>query len=393
MPELVLETDDGKKTKIISKGKPVLLNLWASWCAPCLEEISEWSASKDRLDAAGLSVVLANVDGLEGGQGSREKAKKLAEGRKFPFTWGFPAAASLKRLVLMHHTNYAIKQDLKVPASFLIDGDGRLAAIYHGKVDLDQLLHDTTHLGDSRSERRLAAVPFPGRWDARRVMASADKRARAFLDAGEYEHAALLYKEALPHHPDHAPLLHEFGTCLQKLDRHGEVIPVLKKALALSKDPLELADIHTMLGRTYQRTGQRALVGRHFMKAVELNPGTFVAHYNLGAYYASSRNYLASSTQFRRALAADPKNPEAWNYLGVPLINMGKPDEAKSCFEKAVEVAPNHAQGYNNLGMLLERQGAPKKAEALYLKALEVDPAMAQARRNLDRVRSKSKRD
>jgi len=60
---LVLERPDGSKTTLADfRGRAVLLNLWATWCAPCRTEMP----ALDRLEAAaggpGFEVVAVNVD-------------------------------------------------------------------------------------------------------------------------------------------------------------------------------------------------------------------------------------------------------------------------------------------------------------------------------------------
>jgi thiol-disulfide isomerase/thioredoxin len=54
--------------KEISLGKehPVLINLWASWCSPCLHELAEWKALQEELKAADVHVVAISVDEIDG---------------------------------------------------------------------------------------------------------------------------------------------------------------------------------------------------------------------------------------------------------------------------------------------------------------------------------------
>ncbi|WP_235523946.1 TlpA family protein disulfide reductase, partial [Sphingomonas sp. Leaf33] len=53
---------DGKTaTMAVFKGKPVLLNLWATWCAPCVKELPTLDALAKR-EAGKLAVVALSQD-------------------------------------------------------------------------------------------------------------------------------------------------------------------------------------------------------------------------------------------------------------------------------------------------------------------------------------------
>jgi thiol-disulfide isomerase/thioredoxin len=60
MPELVFDGPQGATTLAAFKGKPVVLNAWATWCAPCRQEMP----ALDRLQAAApdATMVALNVD-------------------------------------------------------------------------------------------------------------------------------------------------------------------------------------------------------------------------------------------------------------------------------------------------------------------------------------------
>lgn len=44
------------------RGRPVVINFWASWCPPCREELPELQRLADKYADAGLVVLLINVD-------------------------------------------------------------------------------------------------------------------------------------------------------------------------------------------------------------------------------------------------------------------------------------------------------------------------------------------
>ena len=67
LPPLEYETFDGQQRWLekLAPGRPVLVNLWASWCRPCLGELKELAKRESELREAGVEVVALSVDRLD----------------------------------------------------------------------------------------------------------------------------------------------------------------------------------------------------------------------------------------------------------------------------------------------------------------------------------------
>ena len=65
LPAIEMKTLRGDDLVSIAslQGRPVLLNLWAKWCAPCIAEIPELLVLRERYAAEGLAVVGVSMDG------------------------------------------------------------------------------------------------------------------------------------------------------------------------------------------------------------------------------------------------------------------------------------------------------------------------------------------
>ncbi|MCR4402466.1 MAG: tetratricopeptide repeat protein [Firmicutes bacterium] len=87
--------------------------------------------------------------------------------------------------------------------------------------------------------------------------------------------------------------------------------------------------------------------------------------------------------EFEAAVAADPRNAEAQNKLGVVLARQGKLDEARKLFERALATDPRCAAAMSNLGNTYKESGMLDKAVEFYKMALSVDPEYATAHHNL----------
>jgi len=65
----------------------------------------------------------------------------------------------------------------------------------------------------------------------------------------------------------------------------------------------------------------------------------------------------------KEVVAADPKNADAFNYLGFSYRNLGNMDEALKSYQMALSVDPNHKGANEYLGELYLQKGDLPKAE------------------------------
>jgi thiol-disulfide isomerase/thioredoxin len=123
-PELVLPAlDDGPPLRLDAyRGRVVVLNVWATWCLPCREEMPSLQRLSDRLAPEGLQVIGVTVDQ------DRNLAREflLKYGIRFPNA-SDPAGAVAEGLL-------GVKG---YPDTFVIAADGRLAERVSGGREWD----------------------------------------------------------------------------------------------------------------------------------------------------------------------------------------------------------------------------------------------------------------
>ena len=176
-------------------GQPRLVNLWASWCKPCLEELRNWTENESQMRQLGLDVVALTVDELgEDTKGSRDSAKKLLARLQFPFRSGIATDDVIAVMQVAVRALVDKPQPLLIPSSFLLDKQGRVAAIYQGQVGIEQLALDVDMLDGDDTQINSYAAHFPGRWIAgphapnpgaiveKFVVAGRPKDAKSYLD-------------------------------------------------------------------------------------------------------------------------------------------------------------------------------------------------------------------
>jgi tetratricopeptide (TPR) repeat protein len=115
------------------------------------------------------------------------------------------------------------------------------------------------------------------------------------------------------------------------------------------------------------------------------NPGSWLAHNNLGrALFARGRTDEAIA-EFVAALRIDP-DEKSYNNLGDALLKEGRTEEAVAQYRKALQVDPAGADAHYNLGIVALRQGRTEEARAEYSEALRINPALAEAWNNLGNI-------
>ena len=61
-PDFTVQDGQTKVTLSQLRGQVVVLNFWATWCAPCVEEIPSLVEMQRRLKAKGVTVLAVSVD-------------------------------------------------------------------------------------------------------------------------------------------------------------------------------------------------------------------------------------------------------------------------------------------------------------------------------------------
>ncbi|HEU4621279.1 MAG TPA: TlpA disulfide reductase family protein, partial [Burkholderiaceae bacterium] len=107
------------------RGRPLILNFWATWCAPCVEEMPELQRLHDVYSPKGAHVLGLAVDR---GEAVAEFARKLAI--RYPLLIAGASGADLARAL----GNAAGG----LPFTLAIRADGQLHASHVGKIRYEQ---------------------------------------------------------------------------------------------------------------------------------------------------------------------------------------------------------------------------------------------------------------
>jgi Flp pilus assembly protein TadD len=231
---------------------------------------------------------------------------------------------------------------------------------------------------------------------------------------GNYPDAIKAYERGLEAEPDNVELLNAMGFALFQQGESEAAVVSLERALAA--DPkhwkahnnmalasidigeFEIAEAHYReslaikpqpaiyndLGFVLERQGLPQEAAEAYGKALELDPESAVAHYNLGASLTRSGEFAAAEPHFRAVLEHNP-NTQAHTGLGVVLWQQGRAQEAEASLRAAIKTDPNNASAYDQLGTILVEQGKLEEAASTYRLLVRNQPGAA-AHRELAQV-------
>lgn len=111
-----------------------------------------------------------------------------------------------------------------------------------------------------------------------------------------------------------------------------------------------------------------------FKQAIAANPKNADAYYNLGTLYLRKQMLAKARQTLETAVKLKPQYPNAWNNLGMIAAEEGRSDDAIKNFRRAIQQDPGDAVALQNLGSLLRRLGRPDEAAAALRQAVQVAP-------------------
>ena len=118
MTHAITDENDTSFTLQTLRGRPLLINFWASWCAPCIVEMPSLQKAAEQLRPDGIDVLLISVD-----RGGRQTAVPVlrSTGVAAP-RFGFDPKAALSREMGV----------VGLPTSFLLSADQQHCLVYVG---------------------------------------------------------------------------------------------------------------------------------------------------------------------------------------------------------------------------------------------------------------------
>ncbi|MDE8701886.1 TlpA disulfide reductase family protein [Adlercreutzia equolifaciens] len=121
-PDFSMTDAEGHTLKLSDfRGKPVLLNFWASWCGPCASEMPDLQASWE-VNREDVQFVIVDMVGMSGETEETAKAFLSENGYTFPVYFDKNSSAAAA---------FGVSG---VPQTYLIDAEGNILGGYMGAM-------------------------------------------------------------------------------------------------------------------------------------------------------------------------------------------------------------------------------------------------------------------
>ncbi len=325
------ESFDGREISLANlPARPTLLLLWATWCSPCAVELRALAGAAKELEAAGIALLALNVDGLREPTDPAKPRAMLAR-LGVEFAAGIGPKALVETLDGLQQAAIYRERQLPLPSSFLLDAERRLAVVYKGAVEKDQILADAKTLAASGKELRDLSVPFPGIWAGDAFVSNVISLARTYLE-GEYpEDARAILEQFLAEDPGPPSAASPEGTARNR----------------------RLADVHHLLGQIAVRGGDHLAAASSFRAALSYHPQLVPAVIDLGGALEASGDRAAAVAHLRTTLEKYGGQPDVHYALGGVLRRSGDARAAIAEYESALRLRADLHRAANDLAWLL----------------------------------------
>ncbi len=401
------------------RGKRILLNFWATWCAPCQVELADFSEHRAALEAVGLLPLLVSVDEPS----ESETVRRYVREKQLTFPVLLPNEDTVTAFDLLVRHILDQSAELAIPATFLINESGEILKLYLGRTTADQILEDVESWPDDGIELLERALPFPGRAYVTRFERNWVGLGDAYAAAGLSGEAVTALEHAVKVHPKHAAILDRLGSSYAEqgrwqdaLEAHQQAVELglpgiaarvhlatalaelgrLSEARAAATEALSQApedtDALRVWGAVASRQGKFKDALPALLSARELDPDNPEVYYNLGWLYLQTGRREDAAASLRRAVELKPGHAKALHDLGILHAQAGAWDQAANSLGKAIEANPEFPEAHYSLGLIYAQQGDFKHAEESLQTALRLRPDYAEALTDLGGVYIQTRR-
>ncbi len=335
-PAFSVKALDGKELTLESfRGKTLVINVWATWCPPCREEMPDLMSAAPKYSKDG-SVAFLGVDTTE----EAPIVRAYAAAKSVPYT-----------LAVGSQETFGAAYDIQAfPTTFVIDANGVLRARYV----------------DTLAPRQLAELVSAGKGGRNAVIVSP---LQAKIDASLAD-PALAFTSNDP----------------TKIEATAKAADA---AINHAEEMLDGSDASTGNSTDFFRTRAEEEALREKAIAALLSSGTSVTDKTLlprmsGDAAIETERWKDALDAYHAVLTIDPKNTDALGGVAAAESNLRDYDAAVAADEQLAALAPDDAGGLVDLALEQAKAGHASDSYATFARAVDV------AKRHVDASHGKA---
>ena len=350
LPPIFYADEKGTEKQLESNGRRRLIVLWATWCLPCIQELSQLNQHQKALSDRGLDILPLNLDEMNKPSSERLNAvQRMWRRQKWTLNSGLASTSLMEIADAAREAILGRQWTWSIPCSMLLDEQDNLLAFYEGSPSLDTLVKDTETLFRQGHDRQ-HAVPYAGKW----------------------------YVEPYP--PDRLAL----ANILAEKKRFSELSAYLGRTELNTHLEKEKASF-LCRDAALETAAFNASVAEKFLNdAIHLMPSHAEHRYARAMFYQSTKRFASAITDYRQVLELDQTHMRAtaalaWLLATSPEPGLLNPPQAIEFAQKACEQTGNQApEALDVLAAAYAADGQFDLAIQTARKALELLPQESQ---------------
>ena len=193
------------------------------------------------------------------------------------------------------------------------------------------------------------------------------ERGMAEFQAGNYTSAAASFAKAESTSPGKTDALLYQTKALIHLNDFPGAEKVLRSYIAAHP---QSSDAAYLLGFILHRQKRAAESLAAYTQAATLSTPSADDLKIVALDYVLLDDYADAIKWLEKAIEFDPRNRDAWYYLGRAYYTKGQLSEARKAFQQLLELDPHDVRAENNLGLILETEDQPAAAIQSYRQAI-----------------------
>lgn len=186
---------------------------------------------------------------------------------------------------------------------------------------------------------------------------------RTAFAQGDKGTALKIFRHVLDYQPNEGEFRFYMGQALESEGRLAQALEEYRKTTEV--DPgygLRNPMIYIARGRSLAKLGDGREAKKDIARALEIAPEMTEALIAMGEADYRDQNYEAAINNFNKALAREPKHPEAQQKLGMSLIYSKRNREGAKHLQLALGYGADDPEIYRTLGFLYKELGQRKEA-------------------------------